>query len=155
MQSKLKIKLGTEINTTKEMSENVVQPGIEPGFCRLLVECLNHSATEPTTLAMWLLIDLVVVRSGETFQHIFCYQDHLTTPRSISYTVIFKIRLSSGRFARKGLKITVRVDPYLTLNKGKPARSSVYLYQILTLPSTVIVPVVSSLRFLGGVILKQ
>ena len=50
---------------------------------RLLVGCLNHSATEPTTLATQLEIDLIVIRSGETYQHIFCSQDHLTTPRSI------------------------------------------------------------------------
>ena len=66
------------------MSENVVQPGIEPGFSRLLVGCLNHSATEPTTLATWLLIDLVVVRSGGDISTHFLLAGSPHYPRSIS-----------------------------------------------------------------------
>jgi len=47
------VKLRTDNNTTKERSENVIG-------------CLNHSATEPTTLATWLVICLIVASSEET-----------------------------------------------------------------------------------------
>ena len=51
---------------------------VQPAF-ELPVESLNHSATEPTMLATLLFIDLIVASTSETFQHILCSQDRLTT----------------------------------------------------------------------------
>ena len=80
----LYIKLRRNRNyTTKGMSEKCGSARNWTWVSGLSVGCLNHSATEPTTLATQLIIDLHVVRSEEMYITFFCNQDHLTIPRSI------------------------------------------------------------------------
>ena len=84
-----KVNLGTEISTTKQSSENVAQPGIEPGSPDYRSDALT---TQPLNQPHWehillyntyTVFGLEMVRSEETISHILCNQDHVTTPRSI------------------------------------------------------------------------
>ena len=89
-----KVNLGTEISTTKQLSENVAQPGIEPGSPDYRSDALT---TQPLNQPHWghILLGthitvqhihsfgLEMVMSEETISHILCNQDHVTTPRSI------------------------------------------------------------------------
>ena len=71
--------MGTEITQLKKCGSAINRTWVS----RLAVGCLHHSASEPTTLATWQIIDLILDRSEETFNTCFCNKDCLTTPLSI------------------------------------------------------------------------